>query len=393
MVYMPASQALEGLVVLDMTHVRAGPVCVRQLADWGANVIKVDRPGDPPDFAGRSEGDFQNKHRNKRSIAINLKTEDGLKVLYKLVESADVIVENFRPDIKTRLRFDYETLRKINPRIIYCSISAFGQDGPYRERAGVDQILQGMSGLMSVTGKPGEGPMRVGIPIVDICTGLYAALGIMTALFERHKSNEGQWVQTSLFESMMFFLDIQAARYLADGVVGKQVGNEHPTGVPTNTYKTKDGYINIAPIPSMWPRVCKAIDRPDLIEHPDYCTREARRARRREINEMVAAFTVQYDTATLQKRFEEADVPCGPIYDIAQAFDDPQAQHLKLAQTVVATSGKEMRLPRQPINMSRTPSNLVRRTPEFAEDTNEILREFGFSDEKIQTLRKSGSIE
>ena len=389
----PASGALEGLIVLDMTHVRAGPVCVRQLADWGANVIKIERPGDPPDFAGRKEGDFQNKHRNKRSMAINLKSEEGRKVLYGMVEKADVLVENFRPDIKTRLKFDYETLKKINPRLVYASISAFGQEGPYRERAGVDQIIQGMSGLMSVTGKPGEGPMRVGIPIVDICAGLYGAMGILTALLERHKSGEGQWVQTSLFESMIFFLDIQAARYLADGVVGKQVGNEHPTGVPTNAYKTKDGYINIAPVPSMWGRVCKAIGREDLIDDPNYNTREVRRTKRKEINDMVEAVTVQYDTETLLKRFSDADVPCGPIYNIEQAFKDPQAQFLELAQSVTGTAGQEIKLPRQPFTLSRTPSQLTTRTPEFAEHTNEVLKEFGYTAAEIAELRHGGSIE
>jgi len=393
MSYKPASQALEGLVVLDMTHVRAGPVCVRQLADWGADVIKIERPGDPPDFAGRREGDFQNKHRNKRSMALNLKSEEGRKILYEMVKKADVLVENFRPDIKSRLGFDYETLKKVNPRLIYASISAFGQDGPYKERAGVDQIIQGMSGLMSVTGEPGRGPMRVGIPIVDICAGLYAALGILTALLERHKSGEGQWVQTSLFESMMFFLDIQAARYLADGVVGKQVGNEHPTGVPTNAYKTKDGYINIAPVPSMWGRVCKAIGREDLIDDPNYNTREVRRARRKEINGMIEEITQQYDTATLLEKFSAADVPCGPIYTIDQAFQDPQAQHLKLGQTVVGVSGKEITLPRQPIKLSRTPSVLTTRTPEFAEHTSEVLAEFGYSAEEIARFRENGSIE
>ena len=389
----PASEALAGLVVLDLTHMRAGPVCVRQLADWGANVIKVDRPGDPPDFAGRQEGDFQNKHRNKRSIAINMKTQEGRAAFHRLVKKADIVVENFRPDIKHRLGFDYETLQKINPRIILSSISAFGQDGPYKDRVGVDQIIQGMSGLMSVNGVPGDGPLRVGIPIVDICTGVYAALGIMTALYEREKSGQGQWMQTSLIESMMFFLDIQAARYVADGIVGKQVGNEHPTGVPTNAYKTSDGYINVAPPPAMWGRVCKAIGREDLIKHTDYATREVRRKRRKEINSIVQDFTIQHSTATLLEIFQQADVPCGPIYDIKQAYDDPQAQHLGLTQSVIGESGKEIRLPRQPFSLSRTPSTLTRRTPKFAEHTDEVLGEFGFTQTEIADLRASAAIE
>jgi len=225
--YTPASLALEGLTVIDMTHARAGPVCVRQLADWGANVVRIERPGNPEDFSARHEADFQNKHRNKRGMALNLRSDEGRAILYRMIEQTDVLVENFRPDVKTRLKFDYETLRSRNPRLIYASISAFGQDGPYQDRPGVDQVVQGMSGLMSVTGEPGRGPMRVGIPISDIVTGLYSALGILTALVERQKSGQGQWVQASLLESQTFMLDLQAARYLVDGVV--------PSGVDPST--------------------------------------------------------------------------------------------------------------------------------------------------------------
>src|SRR6201991_650330 len=300
--YMPASSALDGLTVIDMTHARAGPVCVRQLADWGANVVRIERPGNPEDFSARHEADFQNKHRNKRGMALNLRSEEGRAILYTMIEKTDVLVENFRPDVKTRLKFDYETLRAKNPRLVYASISAFGQDGPYADRPGVDQVVQGMSGLMSVTGEPGRGPMRVGIPVADITTGLYAALGILTALHERHSSGEGQWVQASLLESQMFTLDLQAARYLVDGVVPKQVGNGHPSGVPTNTYRTKDGYVNIAPIPSMWGRLCKALGREDLIDHPDYATREARRSRRQEVNSLVQSIVGEMDSATVTKK-------------------------------------------------------------------------------------------
>jgi crotonobetainyl-CoA:carnitine CoA-transferase CaiB-like acyl-CoA transferase len=393
MTYQPASRALQGLMVLDLTHARAGPVCVRQLADWGANVIRIERPGDPADFAGRHEADFQNKHRNKRGIALNLRSEEGRAVLHRMAKEADVLVENFRPDVKGRLGFDYPTLRAVNPRIILASISAFGQDGPYRARPGVDQIIQGMSGLMSITGEPGRGPMRVGIPIADIVTGLHAALGILVALYERQSSKEGQWVTASLIESQMFTLDLQAARYLVDGVVGKQVGNEHPTGVPTNVYKTRDGYVNIAPVPAMWGRLCKALGREDLIAHRDFSTREARRSRRREVNGLIQSIVAEMDTATLTRRLDEAEVPCGPIYSIDEAFNDPQARHLGLAQTLTATDGKEIALPRQPFGLSRTPSKLVRRTPEFAEHSDEVLAEFGFSAAEIKALRERGAVE
>jgi crotonobetainyl-CoA:carnitine CoA-transferase CaiB-like acyl-CoA transferase len=391
--YKPASRALEGLVVLDLTHARAGPVCVRQLADWGANVIRIERPGNPEDFAARHDSDFQNKHRNKRGIALNLRSDEGRSILYKLAEKSDVVVENFRPDVKNRLGFDYETLRVKNPRIVLTSISAFGQDGPYRDRPGVDQVVQGMSGLMSVTGEPGRGPMRVGIPIADIVTGLFAANGILTALMERDKSGEGQWVQTSLLEAQTFMLDLQAARYLVDGVVPGQVGNEHPSGVPTNTYKTKDGYVNVAPIPSMWPRLCKALGREEWIDHPDFATREVRRKRRKEINGLIADIVAEMDCATLLAKLEAAEVPAGPIYTIEQAYNDPQAKHMKLTQTIAGTGGKVMALPRQPFTLSRTGSVLATRTPEFAEHTDEVLAEFGFSPAEIAGFRERGSIE
>jgi crotonobetainyl-CoA:carnitine CoA-transferase CaiB-like acyl-CoA transferase len=393
MTYTPASRALQDLVVLDLTHARAGPVCVRQLADWGANVIRIERPGDPADIAGRHEADFQNKHRNKRGMALNLRSPEGREILHRLAKQADVLVENFRPDVKERLGFGYETIKAINPRLIYASISAFGQDGPYKARPGVDQIVQGMSGLMSITGEPGRGPMRVGIPIADIVTGLHSALGILVALYEREKSNEGQWVQASLLESQIFMLDLQAARYLVDGVVPKQVGNEHPTGVPTNVYKTKDGYVNIAPIPSMWGRLCKALGREDLIEHPDFATREVRRKRRKEVNGLIQSITAEMDTATVMAKLDAAEVPCGPIYSIEEAFNDPQAKHLGLGQTVTGTDGKPITLPRQPFRLSRTPSTLAVRTPEFAEHTDELLSEFGFSAAEIKAFREGGVVE
>jgi crotonobetainyl-CoA:carnitine CoA-transferase CaiB-like acyl-CoA transferase len=391
--YQPASRALEDLVVLDLTHARAGPVCVRQLADWGANVIRIERPGNPEDFSARHDSDFQNKHRNKRGIALNLRSDEGCGILHRLAERSDVLVENFRPDVKARLGFDYETLKAQNPRIILVSISAFGQDGPYKDRPGVDQVVQGMSGLMSVTGEPGRGPMRVGIPIADITTGLFAANGVLTALLERHKSGEGQWVQTSLLESQTFMLDLQAARYLVDGVVPAQVGNEHPSGVPTNAYKTTDGYVNVAPIPSMWPRLCKALGREEWIDDPNFATREVRRKRRKEVNGLIAEIIAEMDSATLLAKLDAAEVPGGPIYTIEQAYSDPQAKHMQLTQTVAATDGKEMKLPRQPFTLNRTPSALATRTPEFAEHTDEVLREFGFSSDEIKAFRERGSVE
>jgi formyl-CoA transferase len=391
--YPRASAALDGLVVLDLTHVRAGPVCVRQLADWGANVIRIERPGNPDDFTTRADSDFINRHRNKRSVSINLRDPEGRDVLLKLARNADVLVENYRPDVKHRLGIDYETLKALNPRLVYVSISAFGQEGPYRDRPGVDQIVQGMSGLMSITGEPGRSPMRVGFPISDVMAGLFAALGTFVALMEREKSGQGQWVQTSLLEAQMFSLDLQAARYLVDGVVAEQVGNEHPTGVPTNTYRTKDGYLNIAPVPAMWPRFCKALGREDLIDHPDYSTRGRRRKHRVEVNALVQDIVGKMDSKTVIQRLMQHEVPCGPIYTIGEAFEDPQAKHLALSQKVVKKDGTEIPLPRQPITLSRTPSVLAAAPPEFAEHTREVLAEFGYSEAEIEGLSARGAIQ
>ena len=259
------SKALSRFTVLDLTRVRAGPTCVRQFADWGANVIMVEMPeslGADSGGMGRRDGsDFQNLHRNKRSITLDLKKPEGVEVFHRLVKKADVVVENYRPDVKFRLGVDYESLKKINPRVVYTSISGFGQDGPYAERPGVDQIAQGMSGLMSITGEPGKGPVRAGIAIADVSAGLCAAIGTLTALLEREVSGEGQWVQTSLLQANIFILDFQASRWTMSKDVPKQEGNNHPTGVPTGVFKTSDGSINLAPTPWMWGRFCKAIQR------------------------------------------------------------------------------------------------------------------------------------
>src|SRR6202163_1833433 len=249
MSFTPASKALARFKVLDLTRVRAGPTAARQLADWGADVIKIELPRglDQADMGGPRHGpDFQNLHRNKRSLTLNLKEADGVAIFKRMVETADVVIENYRPDVKFRLGIDYESVRSINKRIVYGSISGFGEDGPYRERPGFDQIAQGMGGLMSITGLPGQGPVRVGIPVADLTAGLFCALGIMVALLEREQSGEGQWIQTSLLQAQIFMLDFQASRYLVKGEVAKQAGNNHPTSIPTGVFKTADGYINIA---------------------------------------------------------------------------------------------------------------------------------------------------
>ena len=290
-----ASKALSRFTVLDLTRVRSGPTCVRQLADWGANVIKIETPpqlesGEP--LGGPREGpDFSNLHRNKRSITLNLKAPEGRAALLRMVKKADVVVENFRPDVKKRLKIDYKDLRKVNPKIVYGSISGFGQDGPYADRPGFDQIAQGMGGLMSITGLPGQGPVRVGIPVADLTAGLFCAMGILVALLERETSGEGQWVNTSLLQAQIFMLDFQAARWLQAREVPKQAGNNHPTSIPTGVFKTKDGHINIASTGQvMWERLCNAIEAPELIKHADYASGALRSKNRDALNKFAVSF-------------------------------------------------------------------------------------------------------
>jgi formyl-CoA transferase len=392
-----ASQALSRFTVLDLTRVRSGPTCVRQLADWGANVIKIETPphlekGEGPG-GPRENADFQNLHRNKRSITLDLKSSQGLAAFKRMVEKADVVVENYRPDVKDRLGIDYESLKKINKRIVLGSISGFGQDGPYRDRPGFDQIAQGMGGLMSITGLPGQGPVRVGIPIADLCAGLFCALGIMTALLEREVSGEGQWVQTSLLQAQAFMLDFQAARWLQMGEVAKQAGNNHPTSIPTGVFKTKDGHINIASTGQvMWERLCNAIGAPELIAHPDYKTGALRSKNRDAVNAAIEAKTVARTSAEWIDAFNEIGVPCGPIYSIDQMFADAQVKHLGIAQAAKRPDGSEQVFVGQPFALSRTPSKIVATPPGQGEHTDEVLKEFGFADDEIAALHKAQAV-
>jgi crotonobetainyl-CoA:carnitine CoA-transferase CaiB-like acyl-CoA transferase len=389
-----ASQALSRFTVLDLTRVRAGPTCVRQLADWGANVIKIDallEDGSGEQMGGPRHGsDFQNLHRNKRAMSLSLKNPDGLAVFRRLVERADVIVENFRPDVKSKLGVDYENVRKINPRIVYGSISGFGQDGPYHKRPGFDQIAQGMGGLMSITGAPGEGPMRAGIPVADLSAGLFCAIGILTALLEREVSGEGQWVQTSLLQAQIFMLDFQAARWLMDGDVAQQAGNDHPTSIPTGVFKTSDGFINIATTGGrIWHRFAETLGAPDLPNRPEYATAPDRSRNRKQLNAEINKLTEKKSSEDWVKEFNAAGVPCGPIYSIDQMFSDAQVRHLGIAQDVPNPEGRHIRLVGQPVTLSRTPSRMVARPPEFGEQTDEVLAEFGFSQDEIGELKRN----
>jgi formyl-CoA transferase len=388
-----ASPALERLRLLDLTRVRAGPSCVRQFADFGADVIKIENT-EPEDMGGARDGpDFQNLHRNKRSITLNLKSADGKEVFMRLARTADVVVENYRPDVKFRLGIDYESLKKVNPRIILASISGFGQDGPYRERPGFDQIAQGMCGIMSVTGAPGKGPMRAGAAVADVSAGLLAALGIMTALLEREHSGQGQWVQSNLVQAGITLLDFQAARYTVAGEVPVQVGNDHPTSMPTSAYTTADGYMNVAAAGKvMWKRLCDAIGRNDLFDHADYRDADLRSKNRAGLNAEMNKALAGKTSAEWVEILNQAGVPCGAINSMDQVFADPQVRHLQAAAEVTHPKLGKLKLINQAVKLSRTPARLATASPERGEHTEELLRELGYDKAGIARLQKNKAI-
>jgi formyl-CoA transferase len=390
------SMPLTGFTVVDLTAHRAGPTAVRQLADWGADVIKIEAPGEHTDATGsRRDGpDFQNLHRNKRSLTLDLKTPEGKKIFLQLAEKADVVVENFRSTVKHRLGVDYEAVKKINPRIVYGSISGFGQDGPYEGRPGVDQIAQGMGGLMSITGLPGQGPVRVGIAINDTSAGILLANGIVLALLERERSGEGQWVHTSLIEAQLFMLDFQAARWLMKGEIAGQEGNFHPTSPGTGMFQTADGYINIAASgDNLWKRFCEVAGDKQLASNPDFATVPLRAKNRpaliAHLNDIVRSKPSAYWVEALNK----AGVPCGPINTIDKAWDDPQIKHLGMAKKVRHPKIGEYQVVGQPIHMSRYPQpDMLRPTPDQGQHTDEVLRDLGYDAAGIAGLRGKGVI-
>lgn len=397
MPHFPASEALSHIRVIDLTRVRSGPTAVRQLADWGADVIKVEAPESmEPDGAlgaSRHTSDFQNLHRNKRSITLNLKEPKAIEILMKLVETSDVVVENFRPDVKDRLGINYDKLKKRNPKIILASISGFGQDGPYAKRPGFDQIAQGMGGLMSITGAPGEGPMRVGIPVADLTAGLFCAMGIQTALLERQKSGVGQWVNTSLLQAQIFMLDFQAARWLSEKQIAGQAGNNHPTSVPTGVFKTLDGSINLAVAgETIWKRFAEAIDKEQWLQMEEFKDAKSRLKNRDYLNQLIEEVTITKTSNEWVEMLEKVGVPCGPINTIDKVFDDPQVKHLGIAQEIETIPFGDTKLVGQPFNLSRSSSSMKRRPPEKGEHNEDVFGDLGFSAEELDDLKEKNII-
>jgi len=386
--------------VLDLTAARAGPTAVRILADWGADVIKIEAPPTPVQLSRGLSGrrhnpDFQNLHRNKRAVTLNLKSEEGKAVFFKMCETADVVVENFRVEVKHRLGIDYETVRKINPRIVYGSISGFGQDGPYHKRPGVDQIAQGMSGLMSITGEPGRGPMRVGIAVSDSNAGNMLAIGILASLLDREVTGKGRWVHTSLLEGLISLMDFQAARWTVAREIPPQAGNDHPTASPMGVFDAADGKINLAASSErMFRNFCKVLNAEHLAENPDYVTGSERAQNRRELNREINEITKKIPMAELVEKLNEAGCPCGPIYSVDQTFADPQVQYLEISKNVDHPQLGSIGLVRMPVNISDLPqANEIRRpSPEMGEHNDEVFKEYGYSETDIEGLKAKGVI-
>ena len=388
---------LEDVRVIDLTVARAGPTCVRQLADWGAGVIRVEPPGEAgaadPAAGGRHDSDFQQLHRNKRSLSLNLKAPAGREVLMRLVDTADVLIENMRPPVKHRLGFDYATVHARNPRLVYGSISGFGQDGPYAARGGVDQIAQGMGGLMSVTGQPGGGPLRVGIPVSDLAAGLYLAIGVLAALHDRDRTGTGRWVQTSLLEAMIAMMDFQAARWTVDGEVPGQAGNHHPMGVPMGCFASADGHVNIGgPAGRLLRRLCEVIGLPGLPDDPRFDTAAKRSANREEFNALVGERLRTRTTAEWVTALNEAGVPCGPVYRVDEVFADPQVRHLGMTAPVEHPALGRLAILRNAVRMTGAPATVRTPSPDPGTHTGEVLTELGYPPAEIARLRGQGVI-
>lgn len=377
---------LAHLRVVDLTRARSGPTCVRQLADLGADVVQVVDPHHA-DIAG---SDSANLQRGKRSVALDLHHPDGLTVFLALTDRADVFVENLRPNVKHRLGIGPDVLCARNPRLVYASISGFGQTGPYAERGGLDQIAQGMGGVMSVTGPPGSGPWRVGIAISDTASGTFLTQGVLAALLVRERTGRGQWVHTSLLEAMVNFMDFQACRWLTDGEVPPQQGNDHPTFFPMGTYRCADGYVNIAALKGL-DAFLGALGLHDLLDDPRFATDDARKANRAAFNAACEARLRGFTVGECVERLNALDIPAGPVYSVDEVFADPQVEHLALHETRNDADGRPRALLRYPVTLTETPASIRSGPPRSGGDTRAVLEELGYDEAAIDGLVASGA--
>ena len=389
---------LSGVVVVDLTQILAGPTCTMMLADMGANVIKVEKPngGDdnrrmgPPFIDGWSAG-FLALNRNKRSLVLDLRDERGQAAFRRLVERADVLVENFRPGVMERLGLGYPELAKLKPGLVYCTVSGFGSTGPYRNRGGFDLVAQGMSGLMSITGHPDRPPAKVGVPITDVSAGLLAANGVLCAYIHAQRTGRGQMVDTSLLEAGISFTVWESSVYLVDGEIPGPLGSAHRVSAPYQALRTKDGYINIgAGTQRTWMQLCRSIDREDLISDPRFEIPGDRKKREAELAALLEETFIQQTTDYWMELFEEAGVVAGPIYNMEQVYQDPQVQARDMLVDLEDPELGTLRNIGIPVKLSETPGRIRRRAPSLGEHSVEILKEFGFSLEEVNSLLQAG---
>lgn len=379
--------------VLDLTRVRAGPTAVKQLSDWGADVIRIESPLEDDMTGARDGSDFQNLNRNKRAMTLDLKQPGAIAVLSRLVEGADVLAENFRPDVKHRLGFDYASMRKVNPRLVYASMSGFGQEGPYRERPGFDQIVQAMGGLQSITGAPGQGPQPAGIPVADLSTGLFAAIGILVALLEREVTGEGRWVQASLLQSQLAMLDFHAAAWLIDRKVSRQVGNRHATTVPMGVFPSKDGHVVMgASGQAQYRKLCELLGTTSHLTDPRFAEMEARAANAEAYVAELSEVTRRFTSAELVRMLNAAGLACGPINTIDKVLADPQVGTFGMVRPVEHPRLGRLDLLSAPIKLSGVEPVMSRAAPEKGEHTDEVLAEAGFGAAEIAELRRIGVV-
>jgi crotonobetainyl-CoA:carnitine CoA-transferase CaiB-like acyl-CoA transferase len=390
------ARALDGIRIIDFSKALAGPYCTMLLADMGAEVIKVEMPGSGDDSRGWGppfiEGEaayFLSVNRNKKSITLNLKDPKAKEIALKIIEKADIVLESNRPGVMTKLGLDYETVKKINPGIIYCSISGFGQTGPYSKRPGFDQVIQGYGGIMGLTGEKGGGPLKVGIAVTDIATGMFAATGILTALYHRERTGQGQHVDASMLDGQVSWLTYQAGRYLASGNVPQRIGSAHPLIVPYQDFEASDGFINIAAgNDNLWKKFCAATDLSDIADDPKFATNPKRVENR---DEVVAIVSKKIKTKTMQEWLDilnDAGVPCGPIYTVDQIFKDPQVLAREMLVEVDHPKCGKIQVTGSPIKLSETPAEITTHPPMLGEHNSSILQEFGFSEEDITKLKE-----
>ncbi|HVB65960.1 MAG TPA: CoA transferase [Nitrolancea sp.] len=395
-----SKQALDGIRVIDLTRVMTGPYCTMLLGDMGADVIKIEQPGKGddtrawgPPFIGEVSAYYLSINRNKRSLTLNLKSEAGKEILWKLIDSADVVVENFSPGTVDRLGFGYDAVRERRPGIVYCSISGFGQQGPSRDRTAYDLIVQGMSGLMSVTGEADGGPTRFGVPIADIAAGMFGAYAIVNALFHRERTGEGQYIDNSMLGGQVALLTYQAGIYFATHQAPQRTGNAHPIVAPYQTFHSKDGYVNVASgNDGIFTRLCNAMALERLLSDPRFTDNAGRITNLPAlVAEIESAFT-EYTTDEIVQRLDAASVPCGAIYTVDQVFNDPQAQHYNLSQRVPHPTLGEVDQVGFPYVMSETPCEIRLAPPLLGQHNNEILRELGYDDAAINQCREAGAV-